>query len=127
MKDLIEHDARHDAGTTRVRIAGEPSDGWDVPRGFGRHYVQCARDPAPLTTLRDILGLVGYDASVAYLGRLSLRERVDLEVHATREHLSASDNPVRRLPRPSHLPPPWRGNALRYDSPTVLRAPTETD
>jgi hypothetical protein len=80
-----------------------------------------------LSILRSILGLVGYDASVAYLGRLSLRERVELEVYATREYASASDNPVQRHPRPTHLPPPWRGHALRTDRPTLLRAPTEAD
>ena len=62
-----------------------------------------------------------------YLRGLSLRERVELQVHAAREHASASDNPVQRLPRPSHLPPPWRGHAIRTDAPTVLRAPSEVD
>jgi len=116
------------SGWTRVRVVdGAAGAWWVVPRGFGSHYARCARDPAPLSVLCDLLGLVGYDASTAYVGRLSLRERVELEVYATREHASASDNPVQRHPRPSHLPPPWRGHALRTDRPTLLRAPTEED
>ena len=109
---------------TRIRVDGAS---WIVPHGFGRHYAECAKDPAPVGVLRDILGLIGYDASLAYLRGLSLRERVELQVHAAREHASASDNPVQRLPRPSHLPPPWRGHAIRTDAPTVLRAPSEVD
>jgi hypothetical protein len=77
--------------------------------------------------LRSLLGLVGYDASDLYVRRLSLRERVEIEVYATREHASASDNPVQRHPRPSHLPPPWRGHHMHTNSPTLLRAPTEVD
>jgi hypothetical protein len=109
---------------TRVRVS--VSEWWTVPHGFGRHYARCASDPAPLDVLRDILGLVGYDASEAYLRTLTLFQRVELEVHAAREHASASDAPIRRLPRPSHLPPPWRGHVFRTDEPTVLRAPTES-
>jgi hypothetical protein len=115
---------------TRIRVDGAS---WVVPHGFGRHYARCARTPASPVFLRDLLALVGYDASDAYVRRLSLRERVEVEVYATREHAAASDNPVQRHPRPSHLPPPWRGQEVRrdfgidYPSATVLRAPSELD
>ena len=118
--------------TVRVQVTRGAMGAWEVPRGFGRHYRQCARSPASFAVLRDLLGLVGYNASDAYVRRLSLRERVELEVYATREHASASDCIVRRHPRPAHLPPPWRGqvvegvqSAARFDAPTRLLAPTE--
>jgi hypothetical protein len=120
--------------TTRVQVTRGATGAWDVPRGFGRHYRACAKNPASLVVLRSLLALVGYDASDAYLRRLSLRERVELEVYAAREHASASDCVVRRHPRPAELPPPWCGqvvpgvqSAARHDAPTPLRASTELD
>ena len=118
------------SGTTRVRVQKGYtgiSSVWDVPSGFGSHYARCAKDPATISVLRSMLGLVGYDASSDFVGRLSFRDRVELEVYASREHAAASDNRVQRHPRPTILPPPWRGNALRSDAPTVLRAPNEVD
>lgn len=91
---------------TVIRVGAER---WDVPIGFGAAYARCVFDPCRPSVLRDILGLVGFDASEEVIEGWTLRQRVEAEVYAAREHASASDNPVQRHPRPAWLPEPWRG------------------
>jgi hypothetical protein len=92
---------------------------WMVPYGFGKEYRRLALEhiyhyktgkPERLfETVSDILGLVGYEASEEAIKRWGVRKRVEAQVHASNEHLRASDNPIRRHPRPSWMPDPWLG------------------
>lgn len=54
-------------------------------------------------TLRDMLALVGEDVAVERIEKWAPLERAVVYDWAAREHLHASDNPVRRRPRPSLL------------------------
>lgn len=92
--------------TTRIRVKGED---WDVPRGFGRNYLSVLKDPAGLDVLSDLLLLVGFKVDEKLINAWSLRRRVDAEVWAVNESLRASDNIVRRCPKPDFLPDPWKG------------------
>ncbi len=103
--------------TTKIRVLGEI---WAVPRGFGRVYAQTARDDLALvaagkpgkviSSVIDLLALVGYEATREQVADWDLRRRVEAVVHAASEYARASDNPVQRHPRPSWLPAvPWQG------------------
>ncbi len=103
--------------TTKIRVLGET---WRVPRGFGREYARIAkmdlaliRDGKPgeaIGGVIDVLALVGYAATVEQVADWNLRKRVEAVVYAATEYARASDNPVRRHPRPSWLPEdPWKG------------------
>lgn len=92
---------------------------WSVPRGFGEAYkrfvradlelVGRGRPGAVITGVRDLLLLVGYDASRETIANWPLRKRVEAAVYAATEHARAGDNPVRRHPKPRWLPKPWCG------------------
>lgn len=103
--------------TTTIRVLGEP---WHVPRGFGRLYasvvkadltmVGAGKPGAVITGVIDVLALVGYAASREQVADWNLRRRVEATVYAVLEYAHASDNPVRRHPRPTWLPArPWQG------------------
>lgn len=83
-----------------------------APPGFKGAYERAVRHPASPRVLADILSLVGYDVEPETIERWTLQKRVEVEVWACREHLVASDNPLRRHPRPSWLPEPWKGDDL---------------
>ena len=69
-----------------------------------RHIAADARCRAE--TLRDLLSLVmARTPSVRMIMGWSADQREQAEDWATREHLSASDNPVQRLIRPAFMPP----------------------
>lgn len=114
--------------TVLVRAFGET---WAVPRGFGDAFREEARAQAELIdrgrtspifeNLIDLMGLVGFEVARAAVVTWTNRQRVEAMVYAGREHLSASDNPVRRLPRPEWLPEPWRGPHDDFGA----RGPTE--
>lgn len=109
---------------TTIRVAGET---WVVPRGFGAAYKREAKwqldqlhpkgkrfphasKPGKVVArLRSLLALIGYEARLETVANWTLRQRVTLAVYAEREHLSASDNPVRRHPKPRWLPAPYLG------------------
>ncbi len=102
---------------TKIRVLGEI---WRVPRGFGRAYVRVAKDDLALArdgkpgavigTIRDLLGLVGYEVTIDQVADWDLRKRVEAVVYAATEHARASDNPIQRHPRPTWLPEdPWKG------------------
>lgn len=78
-------------------------------------------------SLEVMLGLVGYDPDAAWLGNLTDQEARDAEWWAGMLHLRASDNPVRRYPRPEFLPEPWEGEPTEagnlWGNPTPLRGP----
>lgn len=59
----------------------------------------------PPDILRDILGMVidGRPPSVEALAGLTRDQREEIREWASREHLRAGDNSVRRLPRPALL------------------------
>lgn len=80
-----------------------------APRGFGAAYRRTAQEPASAEALQSLLGLVGYEASVEAIASWKLLRRVQAEVHATYEHLRASDNSVPRHPRPDWMPELWKG------------------
>jgi hypothetical protein len=103
--------------TTAIRVLGET---WRVPRGFGRIYKDTARHDLALAgaakpgevigTVIDLLGLIGYEATIKQVADWDLRRRVEAVVYAATEHARASDNPVQRHPRPSWLPErSWQG------------------
>jgi len=105
------------ARTTKIRVLGET---WYVPRGFGRAYVQAAKDDLALAgaakpgdvigIVIDLLALIGYYATVEQVANWDLRRRVEARIYAATEHARASDNPVQRHPRPSWLlEDPWKG------------------
>jgi len=103
--------------TTAIRVLGET---WRVPRGFGRAYARAARDDLALVraakpgkiigSVRDLLALIGYEATIEQVADWDLRRRVEAVVYAATEYARASDNPIQRHPRPSWLPKdPWKG------------------
>jgi hypothetical protein len=59
-----------------------------------------------ISTLVDMLSLVSVQVSRATVKSWSLKQREQAEKWAGRESLAASDNPVRRLKRPAHVPAP---------------------
>lgn len=103
--------------TTSIRVLGET---WRVPRGFGRIYADTVKHDLALAraakpgevigTVIDLLGLIGYTATIEQVADWDLRRRVEAVVYAATEHARASDNPVQRHPRPSWLPErSWQG------------------
>ena len=125
--------------TTKIRVNGET---WHVPRGFGAAYRRvlkdhfagiAAREPGRLISeVVGLLSLVGYHATSEQVAAWDLRRRVEAVVYAATEHLSASDNPVQRHPRPSWLPErPWHGppadvSRIRPDLRGAFEGPTGT-
>lgn len=77
---------------------------WSVPRGFAKEYIRRARIPCSAAVWCDMMSLVGYTLSEDTYNRITLQQRIEAEIFASREHLSASDNPVQRHPRPLWLP-----------------------
>ena len=119
--------------TTTITVLGER---WDVPRGFVALYRRVARHDLELAgagkpgqvigEVRDVLLLVGYEASIAVVSEWSLRKRVEASVYAATVHARAGDNPVQRHPKPKWLPKPWKGpwcgeGVFGGPGPTVLR------
>lgn len=107
--------------TTKIRVQGES---WRVPRGFGQAYLRAVEDDRKLSdrgeanvahqAVVDLLSLIRYHATVDQVAGWNLRQRVEAAVHAAVEHARASDNLIRRHPRPEWLPEqtwqgPWRG------------------
>lgn len=121
---------------------------WRVPRGFGATYRRVLKDHFQLIAdgkpgkligeVIDLLGLVGYSATVEQVADWDLRKRVEAVVWAANEHLRASDNPIQRHPPLPWLPKdPWRGppadvSHIRADlrgafaGPSGTPIPTET-
>jgi hypothetical protein len=104
--------------TTKIRVLDEV---WRVPRGFGAAYrrvlkdhfaLMAAGEPGKLISeVIDLLGLVGYHATVEQVAGWDLRRRVEAVIYAANDHARASDNPLPRYARPSWLPErPWRGS-----------------
>lgn len=83
----------------------------NAPAGFKATWARIAREPAEPAALRDLLALVGYDASAEAIAGWPMERRVEAEAYATNVHLRASDNVLRRHPRPSWLPEPWGGSS----------------
>jgi hypothetical protein len=122
------------AKTVSVKVFEEQ---WNVPRGFGRAYIQAARahgDPARgsinphfVLELEESMLLVGYRVGDDAVKRWTMRERIEAVIWAQTEHLRASDNPIQRHPRPSWLPEPWAGENTTEDdlfgglAPTIVR------
>lgn len=119
--------------TTTITVRGER---WDVPRGFGAIYRRVARHDLELIAagkpgqvigeIRDVLLLVGYEASIAVVSDWPLRQRVEASVYAATVHARAGDNPVQAHPKPKWLPDPWKGpwrgqGAFAGPGETVLR------
>ena len=105
------------ARVTKIRVLDET---WRVPRGFGAAYRRVVKDHLPLIgagkpgqligSVIDLLGLVGYHATIEQVADWDLRRRVEAVIYAATEHARASDNPIQRHPRPSWLPEdPWKG------------------
>ena len=101
------------ARTTKIHILDEV---WDVPRGFGAAYQRVIRkhlslpDVSGSAAVSDLLALIGYQASPEQVSGWNLRKRVEAVVYAATEHARASDNHVRRHPRPLWLPEcAWQG------------------
>jgi hypothetical protein len=103
--------------TTKIRVLGET---WHVPRGFGRVYARVLREDIALFRagkpgeisgrVIDLLGLIGYEVTLAQVADWDLRRRVEAVVYAANEYARASDNPLPRHPHPSWLPDqPWQG------------------
>jgi hypothetical protein len=103
--------------TTKIRVLNET---WHVPRGFGAAYRRLLKDHFKLLAdgepgkligeVIDLLGLVGYHATIEQVADWDLRRRVEAVIYAATEHARASDNPIQRHPRPSWLPEdPWKG------------------
>jgi hypothetical protein len=102
---------------SEIRINGQT---WFVPRGFGLAYARAAKQDLALVgagkpgqvigTVVDLLALIGYAATNDQVACWDLRRRVEAVVYASTVHARASDNPVRRHPRPAWLPArAWRG------------------
>lgn len=79
------------------------------PPGFKGAYERAARSPIEPRVLSDLLALVGYHASVEVIDTWSSERRVEAEVYAVNVHGRASDNVLRRHPKPEWLPDPWLG------------------
>jgi hypothetical protein len=100
----------------QIRVLGST---WLVPYGFGVVYGRVAaehieydRTGKPerlLETVSDMLGLVGYEAPAEVVKGWNLRKRVEAEVYAANVHARASDNPIRKHPRPAWMPDAWLG------------------
>ena len=118
-----------------IKVNGED---WAVPRGFGRIYAHTARQFSRwlgagdarrvVRHVSDAMGLVGYDVASGALLKWTVRQCVEAYIFAVYEYANASDNPVRRHPRPGWLPEPWRGpawgrGAFAGPGPTPLGAP----
>lgn len=80
-----------------------------TPVGFAADYRRTRQHPASAKALSDLLALVGYEASEAVVERWTAEKRVEAEVYAANVYLRASDNILRRCPRPEWLPEPWQG------------------
>jgi hypothetical protein len=59
-----------------------------------------AETPIDSTTVSAVLGLVSVDIGPEWIIRWTDNEKIMAYDWAMREHLSASDNPVRRRPKP---------------------------
>lgn len=122
--------------TTRIKVKGET---WDVPRGFGAEYRRYATEMLALAskgetgeavvdeTLRDLLELIGYTASVSAIAGWTIRQRAEAIIYALNVHLRAGDNPIQAHPKPSWFPEhPWRGPAGQHPldgpGPTEIRS-----
>lgn len=107
--------------TTKIKLGRwSRRETWDVPRGFGAMYrrvlvdhwkLVAAGKPGKITScVIDLLALIGYTATLEQVIDWDLRKRVEAVIYASTEHLSASDNPIQRHPRPTWLPErPWQG------------------
>jgi hypothetical protein len=110
-----------------------PFGTWSVPRGFGAAYKRIAAIHARLLAadrpgqviqmVRDLLGLVGFDATPEAIAEWDARKRVEAHVFAAYEHSRASDNPIPIHPKLAWLPAPWAGSGkgVVFGDPTVLR------
>lgn len=103
--------------STKIRVLDEI---WHVPHGFGKAYQRVLRnhfdllaagEPGKLISeVIDLLALVGYQATIEQIASWDLRRRVEAVVYAGTVHGRASDNPVRKHPRPCWLPErAWQG------------------
>lgn len=107
-----------------------------APRGFGASYRRIAQLQAELIAkgkpgevigmIRDVLGLIGYEASISDVADWDAQKRVEAHAYAYNVHARASDNPIQRHPKPPWLPEPWEGptrSVLGVESagPTVVR------
>lgn len=103
--------------TTRITVMRGVH--WEVPRGFGVQYREAAREQLEelskgkpgevIGRIRDLLLLIGYEASISTVAEWDLRKRVEAEVYALNVHLRASDNPIQAHPKLTWLPEPWKG------------------
>ena len=86
-----------------------PSEGpnYTAPLGFRSKYQTCSKDMASPQVLSDILGLVGYDVNPKDVKEWPREKRIQLEVYACNVHLRASDNIIRKHPKPAWLPESW--------------------
>lgn len=109
-----------DPTSTAIRVDGQT---WFVPRGFGTWYKAYAKGELTPSCIRDCIELIGYTASdkeIEYWGKL---KRVQAIVYAVNVHLRASDNPIRRHPKPDWITvDPWKGS-----SDTINPKPTSLD
>jgi len=123
---------------TKIRVLNET---WHVPRGFGAAYRRLLKDhfkriangePGKIIgEVIDLLGLVGYHATIDQVANWDLRKCVEAVIYAASEHARASDNPIQQHPRPSWLPErPWQGGFENRNSvwsgPRGTPIPTET-
>lgn len=97
---------------------------WRVPFGFGKEYVRHLAIERPHTmpdanSLRELLGLIGYEVAAAVVFGWPLRKRVEASVYASNVYARASDNHMMRHPKPDWMPEPWTGN-LSGESPTPI-------
>lgn len=103
------------ARTTAIKVHGET---WHVPRGFGRQYLECVKEQHPATLqpgeylarVRNLLLLIGYEATTEQISEWPLRKRIEAEIYARNVHLRASDNIMQAYPPPDWLPQPWQGD-----------------
>lgn len=70
-----------------------------------------AKDYENLHVTSDILLLVGVDAKPSDVAQWTKGQQEAASNWASLEHLSASDNPVRRIPMPKFLKPFLKGRA----------------
>ena len=78
--------------------AGAVPIGWREAGEMRAEAVQARR------VLCDLLSLVGVFCDAETVGDWTQQQRWEATKWAAAEHLGASDNPVKRLPRPSFLP-----------------------